>query len=169
MADPLILRPVVTDDLPRLLAWRNHPAVRAAMFSQHEITLREHQAWFLRMRDDPDRCLLTGSDSDDPCGFVQFSAARQGGIAAWGFYARPGAPRGTGTRLCAAALSYAFDQLQLHKVCGEVIAENAPSLALHRRLGFTQEGVLREQKPVNDSYHSLVCFGLLRREWHGTI
>ncbi len=167
MSDPITLRPLVPADLPTLRAWRNHPTVRAAMFSQHEIAPDEHRAWYERLSADPSRCLLIAEAADGPFGFVQFGDVAPGGIADWGFYTRPDAPRGSGTRLCAAALDQAFGALALHKVCGQVISGNAASLALHRRLGFVEEGVLRDQKYLNGAYHSLICFGLLRQEWDG--
>lgn len=167
MPDAVTLRPVTPADLPELLAWRNHPSVRAAMFSQHEIAPGEHRAWYERVSSDPSRCLLLATTTAGPLGFLQFGDVAPGGIADWGFYARPDAPRGSGTRLCAAALDHAFGALALHKVCGQVIATNAASLALHRRLGFAEEGVLRDQKYVNGAYHALICFGLLKHEWSG--
>lgn len=167
MPDTVILRTVTTADLTTLLAWRNHPTVRAAMFSQHEISSTEHHAWFERVSIDPARRLLIAEDTEGPFGFVQFGNVAPGGISEWGFYARPAAPRGSGTRLCAAALDYAFQVAALHKICGEVITTNAASLALHRRLGFVEEGMLRDQKYVDGVYHSLLCFGLLEHEWNG--
>ena len=33
-----------------VLAWRNHPAVRGFMLTQHEISLDEHRQWFARVK-----------------------------------------------------------------------------------------------------------------------
>lgn len=43
---PSHIRPMVYADLERVLAWRNHPDVRRYMYTQHEITLDEHQRWY---------------------------------------------------------------------------------------------------------------------------
>lgn len=64
-----------------------------------------------------------------------------------------------------AALKYAFGELNLHKVCGQAVDFNTASIALHERLGFVREGVLREQQRIQGAYRSLVCFGLLRSDW----
>lgn len=167
MSDLCRVRRLAAQDLPTVLAWRNHPSVRSFMLSQHEITLAEHQAWFERTSADPARRLLIVEDEAGPLGFVQFSDVIENGIADWGFYARPDAPKGTGRRLGTAALNHAFADLGLHKVCGQAISTNEASIAMHRRLGFVEEGILREQKYVNGTYHSLICFGLLKREWFG--
>lgn len=159
------IRAVGAADLPMILAWRNDPAIRRVMLSQHEITLAEHQQWFARARADPARRLLLVADAGTPIGFVQFHNVADGGIADWGFYAAPDAPRGTGRKLGTAALDHAFRALHLHKVCGQALDHNAASIAFHERLGFVREGVLRDQHRVNGHYHALVCFGLLAEEW----
>lgn len=148
-----------------VLAWRNHPDIRAFMLTQHEINLEEHYSWFRKASLDSTRRLLIVEERDEPLGYVQFSGVVEGGVADWGFYARPQALKGAGRKLGAAALNFAFGALNIHKVCGQAIADNEASIALHRRLGFVEEGVLRDQQRVNGSYHSLICFGLLKHEW----
>ncbi|EQB04747.1 UDP-4-amino-4,6-dideoxy-N-acetyl-beta-L-altrosamine N-acetyltransferase [Sphingobium baderi] len=167
MIDACCVRSAHRDDLPMLLSWRNHPEVRSFMFSRHEIGLDEHAAWFATASRDITRRLLVIEDQDLPLGYVQFANIASGGIAEWGFYTRPGAPRGSGRRLGSAALDHAFTVLGLHKVCGQAIASNAASIALHQKLHFVQEGVLREHQQIEGTYHSLVCFGLLKHEWCG--
>lgn len=158
-------RPMTSDDLAAVLAWRNHPDVRAFMFTQHEINPDEHHAWFAKASNDRSRCLLIVEDRGEPLGYVQFSGVTEGGVADWGFYARSGAPKGSGRKLGTAALDHGFDVLKLHKVCGQALVSNRPSIALHSKLGFVEEGVLRDQQHVNGTYHSLICFGLLKSEW----
>jgi UDP-4-amino-4,6-dideoxy-N-acetyl-beta-L-altrosamine N-acetyltransferase len=159
------VRAVIREDLPTILAWRNHPSIRNFMLTRHEITLAEHRAWFERASEDKTRRLLVVENGAEPIGYVQFANVVAAGISDWGFYARPEAPKGSGRKLGTAALAYAFDVLELHKVCGQAIASNQASIALHARLGFTREGVLRDQQRIDGAYHSLVCFGLLKREW----
>jgi RimJ/RimL family protein N-acetyltransferase len=86
-------------------------------------------------------------------------------MADWGFYRAPEAPNGSGLRMGRAALDWAFETLSLHKLCGQVIADNPRSLAFHRKLGFQLEGVLREQYHDGTHYFDVHCFGLLRHEW----
>lgn len=148
-----------------VLAWRNHPAVRSYMLTQHEISLQEHRNWFARVKKDKNRQQLLVLDGAEPVGFVQFNPVYQGGIADWGFYARPDAPKGSGTKLGQAALAHAFKVLGLHKVCGQAIESNMASVAVHQKLGFREEGRLREQQRIANQYHTLFCFGLLAREW----
>lgn len=148
-----------------VLSWRNHPDVRRFMFTQHEIGLEEHRNWFAKTSRDTSRCLLIVEEAKQAIGYVQFSQVSDGGIANWGFYARPHAPKGTGRKLGAMALNHAFGQLKLHKVCGQAIGVNQASIVFHKRLGFVQEGVLRDHQRMDGAYYSLHCFGLLSTEW----
>lgn len=165
MHEPCHIRAVTLDDLPLLLAWRNHPEVRRFMFTQHEISLDEHRNWFERANQDESRCLLIVEEELQPIGYVQFSKVAKGGVSDWGFYVRPDAPKGTGRKLGMTALNYAFGVLELSKVCGQAIESNHASIAFHERLGFLREGVLRDQQLIGADHYSLHCFGLLAREW----
>jgi len=165
MLETCTIRTVTNEDLSMLLAWRNHPDVRSFMLTQHEIGVDEHRNWFARASQDPTRSLLIVEDDRQPVGYVQLNNVSPGGIADWGFYARPGAPRGSGRKLGISTLKYAFEDLELHKVCGQAIESNHASISFHRRLGFSQEGVLRDQHRINGIYRTLICFGLLEDEW----
>lgn len=165
MTENLLIRSMIEDDLPMVLTWRNHLEVRRYMFTQHEISLAEHAQWFMRAVQDNARRLLIVQEQGSPIGFVQFSNVEPGGVADWGFYARPEAAKGTGSKLGESALDHAFGQLKLHKVCGQTIDTNQASIRFHERLGFKREAVLRDQKRLNDQYQTLICFGLLAHEW----
>ena len=158
-------RAVEVNDLPMILAWRNHPEIRRYMLTQHEIGLDEHITWFNTVRQDTARRLLIIESKEEPLGFVQFSGVKKGGIAEWGFHVRPDAPKGTGRKLGTTALNHAFTVLQVHKVCGQALDFNSASIGFHLMLGFSQEGVLRDQHLINNRYHSLICFGLIEHEW----
>jgi UDP-4-amino-4,6-dideoxy-N-acetyl-beta-L-altrosamine N-acetyltransferase len=160
------LRPMNEEDLEVVLAWRNHPDIRRYMFTRHEITLDEHRRWFRRSSRDAARRLLIFASNGEARGFVHFNGVAAGGIADWGFYAAPDAPKATGRALGRAALRYGFQVEGLHKVCGQALEFNLPAIRFHRALGFQQEGVLRDQHRDGASYHAVVCFGLLQVEWN---
>ena len=162
-----MLRSLQTTDLELILPWRNLPAVRQAMYSQHEISLSEHQAWFERMQDDScAKWFLYLDRSGVPTGVVYFTSvnAKQH-TAFWGFYAKPDAIPGTGIRMELDALIMAFDYLRLSKICCEVLATNKTVLNMHRKVGFTQEGCFREQFFDGDNRVDVIRFGMLADEW----
>lgn len=159
------VRPMTHEDLEQVLAWRNHEEVRRYMYTQHEISLVEHTRWFERASQDSSRHLLVFESNAVPLGFINLHLIAPGGVADWGFYAAPDAPKGTGRQLGQAAIQYAFTQAGLHKLCGQALAYNERSIKFHLSQGFQQEGVLRDQHFDGQSYHDVVCFGLLAPEW----
>lgn len=158
------IRPMTTADLEMVLAWRNHPEVRRYMYTTHEIALEEHRLWFDRVSRDPQRHILVFEDKATALGFISIQQVAFG-VADWGFYAAPSAPKGTGHALGDLALRYAFDTVGLHKMCGQAIAFNERSIRFHRILGFSLEGTLRHQHYDGNYYHDVLCFGLLEEEW----
>jgi len=159
------LRPMTESDLEHVLQWRNHPEVRRYMYTTHEIQLDEHRKWFSAMSDNPAIELLIYEQDDKPLGFVNITRTRCREVADWGFYLAPGAPKGTGRELGKRALNYAFAHMKLHKLCGQALGFNERSILFHKRLGFTEEGRLREQHCDGSQFHDVVCFGLLSRGW----
>lgn len=69
------------------------------------------------------------------------------------------------TRACQALIGHAFGELRLHRVTIRAAPDNARSRAIPERLGFTEEGVMREAGRASTGYHDLVVYGLLDREW----
>ena len=159
------VRSMLESDLEQVLAWRNHPEIRRYMYTQHEITLIEHTNWYENNRNNSDRHMLVFELDNLPVGFVNINKLAGFDIADWGFYVAPGSERGTGKKLGVAVLNYAFDTLKLHKVCGQALAYNTPSINFHTSLGFVQEGVLRDQYFNGQRYYDVVHFGLLADEW----
>lgn len=161
------LRKMVEDDLSFVLQWRNHPDVRRYMYTQHEITPEEHAQWFSRICHDDTQGSFIFVIDDALLGYVNFKRIAASAVADWGFYLAPDAPKGTGIQLGTAALSYAFQQMKLHKVCGQALGYNEKSKGFHLRLGFKREGVLRLHHFDGKDYHDVECFGLLANEWTG--
>jgi len=152
-------------DLEPVLQWRNHAEVRRYMYTTHEISLEEHRKWFINASTNSATELLIYEQEGIAQGFVNITRTRCLEVADWGFYLAPEAAKGSGRELGAQALNYAFKQLGLHKVCGQALGFNERSITFHKKLGFIEEGRLREQHFDGHQFHDVVCFGLLNREW----
>lgn len=139
--------------------------MRRFMYSTHEISLEEHCKWFERTLRNPDIHLKIFEIQGEALGFVNISKTRCPQIADWGFYISPEAPKGTGGALGDETLRFAFKELKLHKLCGQALEFNERSIAFHKRLGFIEEGRLREQHFDGTYYYDVVCLGLLAKDW----
>lgn len=73
--------------------------------------------------------------------------------------------KGLMTRAVKAVTDHAFNAWKLHRVEIRCAPGNLKSRAVPERLGFTQEGVLREVERLGDRRVDLVVYGMLAREW----
>ena len=69
--------------------------------------------------------------------------------------------RGLMTRAVRVLVDHAFGELELHRVEIQAAEGNRRSRAIPERLGFQQEGILREAECVGGRYLDLVVYGLL--------
>ncbi len=74
---------------------------------------------------------------------------------------------GYATEAVRAVLDRLFLQRGLHKVTGECDARNTASAGLLERLGFTREGLLRQQTFIKGEWTDDLLYGLLATEWPG--
>ncbi|UWQ22018.1 UDP-2,4-diacetamido-2,4,6-trideoxy-beta-L-altropyranose hydrolase [Jannaschia sp. W003] len=145
-------RPVEVSDADRLMRWRGTPRIRAASHDDAPLDPARHAAWVAHAATRRDGIWTIYEEGGHPLGHA--SARRTDGGWLWSFYLGEPAPPGTGTRMCRRFLA----RLRAEgsgTVAGEVKAENAASIALHRRLGFHEaegrEGVLVFERALEDT------------------
>jgi UDP-4-amino-4,6-dideoxy-N-acetyl-beta-L-altrosamine N-acetyltransferase len=162
------LRRVEAADSARLLAWRNSPEVAAYMYSDHQISQAEHEAWFAAAMAAEDRRYWIIEADGAPVGLANLakidSAARR---CEWAYYLGNPAMRGRGigAQVEYIVLRHVFEDLGLNKLWCEVLAENTPVIRLHERFGFKAEAHLREHVFKAGRFQDVVGLGLLRAEW----
>lgn len=74
--------------------------------------------------------------------------------------------KGLVTQACRTMVRHAFEEHELHKVEISCATDNTRSRAVAERLGFTQEGILRQTDRLHDRYVDGVFYGLLVDGWN---
>lgn len=62
-------------------------------------------------------------------------------------------------------IAYCFEEMRLHRIFARIMSGNEPSLRLFRKLGFKEEGRLREHVRREGSFMDMIFMGLLEDEW----
>lgn len=150
-----------------LLSWRNSDHIREQMFTDRLLTPEEHELWFRRVTQDKESVARVLLYNENPVGFVHFAHldTRQNRCS-WGFYiGEKNAPQGSGGIMGFLALDLIFREYRLRKLCSEVLACNERSLRYHRKLGFVEEGRLKEHFWRHDRFEDAVLLALFREQW----
>lgn len=162
------LVPVEPADSARLLTWRNDPEVARFMYSTHVISPAEHDRWFDGLLGDDRRRAWTVRMDGDPVGAAFVSDIdRQNRRASWAFYlADPRTRgRGVGSAVETLVLNTAFDELDLHKLCCEVLSFNAAVIAMHTKFGFREEGVLHDHYLRDGEWVHVHQLAMWAKDW----
>lgn len=77
--------------------------------------------------------------------------------------------RGLVIAACRKLIDHAFADLKLERVQIRCAVENIRSRAVPEKLGFSQEGILRQCERLPDRTVDLVIYGILRNEWRSDI
>ncbi len=107
-------------------------------------------------------------DDDRLVGFVavcRIEWANRHGWVAVGLGEVADRRRGYGSEAVSLLLKYAFHELGLHRLSLDVIASNEAAISLYRKLGFEEEGRLRERVLRDGQAVDLIYMGLLCHDW----
>lgn len=159
------LRKLEEKDLLLILDWRNHDDIRKWMVNASIIQYEDHLQWFRRNQNRVDRSFYVFEYNKELQGYVSFQQVENSLAHEWGFYIKPNAEKGMGVLLGKTALMFAFQQLKITKIFGQVLSFNENSIKFHHKLGFKQEGLLRQHFKDERGEFDIFQFGLLKTEW----
>jgi UDP-4-amino-4,6-dideoxy-N-acetyl-beta-L-altrosamine N-acetyltransferase len=162
------LRPIVDSDSAQIRAWRNDPAISAYMYTEHDISEEEHDAWLRRLQTLDDRLGWIIELDGKPVGAAYVTEIdRVHRNAMWAFYlADPSVRgRGVGSVVEAFVLETAFETLKLHKLSCEVMSFNENVVAMHRKFGFQDEGLFRQDKFKNGDWQDVHRLAFFEEDW----
>ncbi|GAA3177654.1 MULTISPECIES: GNAT family N-acetyltransferase [Streptomyces] len=117
--------------------------------------------------DDRFRLVIEALDTGETVGAVGASYADpHAGRFEYGITLEAGHRRkGYASEAATLLLRFFFAERRYHKCEVRIFADNAASLALHRRLGFVEEGRLRDHVFLGGRHQDLVVMGLLAGEF----
>jgi RimJ/RimL family protein N-acetyltransferase len=150
-------------DHPILVEWRN--SSREFFFDDRLITYESHMVWWAKIRRDARRLFWIIQSPDSPVGTISLKVDP---IHRHGEYmnlliAPEFRNQGFGKAGLFQLLKYGFETLELHRIFGDVLADNGPSLSVAGALKFQVEGVFRQHVLRGSKYLDVVRFGMLRR------
>lgn len=164
--DAVELRTIETEDVPFLQRVVNHPRVRAGIAAARPQNGVAEREWVESLGAEGDAHLLVCLDGD-PVGVVGFEPPDGvPGTAEVGYMVAPEEwGNGYATDALATLCEYAFGERRLHKLYAVAFETNPASRRVLEKVGFVEEGRLREEAFVDGAHVDAYRYGLLAPEW----
>ena len=166
----VILRPLRKDtDLKTVVQWVNNPKVTQYLSMYLPMSFNHEEEWFdNRSKRENDIVLAietvdgifigtTGLHNINSKDRSAMHGILIGEEDCWG--------KGYGTEVGMILLNYAFNQLNLHKVCSSVIGFNKRSLNYHLKCGYKVIGAWRREIFKQGRYYDLILLDIFKKEW----
>jgi ribosomal-protein-serine acetyltransferase len=148
--------------LARWEPWAAAPAVLEETRSYLEASMRN----WLAGSELPVAIAVRADDQWRLAGALSLYLSREARSAEIGYWIDGGHEgRGLATRAVTALLDHAFGALNIDRVALHTDPANERSRALARRLGFVEEGLLRQGLAFPDGRRDEAVYGLLASEW----
>lgn len=163
------LRMMTKEDTDDIVRWRNQDFVRERFIYRETLTEQEHLTWI-------ENGVMTGrivqfiiclSGSGKPVGSVYFrDIDRQHRKAEYGIFIGEESElgKGIGTEAARLALDYAFRELRLHRVMLRVLSDNVRARRSYERVGFTEEGCLRDDVFLDGKFCDVVLMAVIHAD-----
>ncbi|WP_210125277.1 GNAT family protein [Staphylococcus sp. GDY8P85P] len=154
------LRALKKSDSNLILNWMKNEKLRYLIGTVYPITELEHENWFQnRMLEKDNRMFVIDLDNEKSIGIVGFKNLDWvnrnselfiyiGDEEYWG--------KGYGTQALELIIKFAFNNLNLHMLYLEVFAYNKNATKTYERLGFKQDGILRQSKFQDGKYYDKI-------------
>ena len=173
LGEQVRLRAVERDDLPRFVEWLNNPEVRRGLARYLPLSLAEEERWFEDSLQVPPAERPFSIDVRQGEAWQHIGGASLMHIDARARHAEVGIHigdagvwgQGLGTQAMCLILRHGFETLNLNRVYLRVYEDNSRALAVYRRLGFREEGRLRQDRFLEGKYWDTLLMGLLKSEW----
>lgn len=162
------LRDLKESDLENLRRWRMLSETTKYLFTDPVITVEDQKQWYdcMKKKNASIYWIIVFNDID--IGYCALNAIDQrNGTADPGVCIGETQYRGKGLgrKILRKIEEYAFETILLHKLCGQIVAENHSALMLYLKNGWKIEGVLRDHVCKHARYYDIYMMALFRGAW----
>ena len=162
----IYLRPIVMEDTDHILRWRNSERVRKNFIYQADFTREGHESWMRNKvaTGEVVQFIICEKGSDRPVGSVYFrDVDKNDNKAEYGIFIgeEDAAGKGIGSETAKLAVTYAREQMKLHKLMLRVFADNKAAVCSYEKAGFVQEGYLKDEHFCGGAYRDLILMAVI--------
>jgi RimJ/RimL family protein N-acetyltransferase len=165
------LRALERKDMEELRSYHNDPEIGPLLGGwSHPISSEQQNMWFDKLAFD-DLNLRFAIDTEED-GFIGISTITNIDLKNRSAYhgiiigKKNMQGHGYGRDTVMTTMKYAFEELQLHRLEGDIVEHNIPSHKLYvGKCGWKEEGIKREHAFRNNRYYDRIMVGILKSEY----
>lgn len=163
--ESVIIGPLLAEDSAQLFRWINDRDLVVLNSAYSPVHEQDHADWFARVGENASvRMFAIRTPEGDLIGSCQLNSISPVHRSAE-LQIRIGEEevrgKGFGTEALKQLIRFGFDDLGLRRIYLKVFAHNEAALATYRKVGFVEEGCLREAVFIAGSWRDVVIMALL--------
>ena len=186
VGEKVILEEIDHANIEQMRVWRNQPDMRQWFREYKDISRDKQEAWYKERGNNTNpahvyfQIMSLGAEENEntfkrtpeerietryligACGlhYIDFRLRS----AEFGIFLGRDKGAGKGKEALKMLCDYGFKELNLHKIWAEVYSSN-DSIELYRKLGFKDDGILRDNFFHNGKYGNSIMMSVLEDEW----
>ncbi len=154
------------EHLEQVLKWRKSEHVTRFMYTDVEDNIEKQFRWYQRISNDSTCRYWVIYIKEQPIGLVSINDIDDVNCrATWAYYIGDMNFSMVGAMIGPYLYNYAFETYKLHKLSGEVMAENINVRKIHQMHGSREVGFYRDHVFKNGQYHDIYIYEMLAEEW----
>lgn len=162
------IRPFTKEDIPSKVEWVNDSENNRYLHYDLPLEIEKTEKWYDRASMRADRYDATILSDGVPVGLIGLLDIDQVNKKAE-YYILVGdrghKKSGVATAASRLILEYGFKSLGLNRIYLFTEVDNIPAQRLFEKVGFTREGVLRDDIMSHGRFADRIVYGILREEW----
>lgn len=164
--DKVNLRTIEEQDIEFLSRELNNPAVWKNISVSEPQNMEQQRGFFEEVVSGDESVNLAISHDNSIVGIISLIPEGDEGVAKLGLWvAEDQHGNGYGTEASQIITEYGFNELRYHKIIARAHENNEGSQKIWEKLGFKQEGVLRDQHFSGGEFQDMYYYGILEDEW----
>ncbi|GIN73775.1 aminoglycoside N(6')-acetyltransferase [Bacillus sp. J14TS2] len=167
----IYLRPIENEDLDLFYTTLWDKEGRKLTGTQTVFSRSNVQKWFESISSDNSRidliiCLQDNNQTIGEMAMLNIDNQNRNAVVRISIFDREFLGDGYGTEAMSLLLSFGFDILNLHRVGLDVYSFNQRAIKSYKKLGFKQEGIIRDELFYDGEYHDSIIMGILKSEFN---
>lgn len=188
IGEKVVLEEIDPANIEQLRQWRNDPELRQWFREYKDITKSKQETWYKERGNNSSpehvyfQIMSLGSENIIGAGEQEYTKEQRiknryligcCGLhyidfrlrkAEFGIFIAKDRGQGKGKEALKMMCDYGFKELNLHKIWGEIYSGNE-SINVYRKVGFKEDGILRDNFFHNGKYGNSTMMSILENEW----